>query len=86
MDMPITVTIYGSIEVNDDAVLDLTRGEEYYGEPFDDEQELFRHLGLNLLVNDSRLSRLDGWADLPDNAVTVKIDEVEAQPEPELAQ
>lgn len=85
MDMPITVTTYGSIEVNDHTVLDLSRGEPFYGKPFDDEQELFEHLGTNLIGGGLRLSQLDGWADLPDDAVTVKIDEVETQPEPELA-
>ena len=83
-DMPVTVTIYGSIEVNDDAVLDLSRGQAIYGQPFDDERALLKHLGINLIAGFLRLSQLDGWADLPDDAVTVKVDEVEAQPEPEL--
>jgi hypothetical protein len=74
--IPITLTTYASIDVQDDAVLDLDRGEAMYGVPFASEKALLEHLAINLIGLGLSLSNLDGWADLPDDAVTVKIDDI----------
>jgi hypothetical protein len=84
-EVPITVTKYGSLKINDAAVLDLSRGEAFTGAPFESQEELLEHLGVNLIGGEHRLSLLDGWADLPDDAVTVRIDDVEAEAHEELA-
>ena len=84
-EIPVELTTYASIRVNDSAVLDLTRGEPWAGHPFENEDELLEHLAVNLIARDLRLSQLDGWADLPDDAVEVRIDEIEADIQRELA-
>jgi hypothetical protein len=75
---PVAVEILGTIEVNDSAVLDLTRGEPLIGKSFGSEQELVEQLAINLVGQDMRLSQMDGWADLPDSAVTVSVGAMEA--------
>lgn len=67
------VTICASLAVNDPEVLNLTRGEAWLGRSFNDQNELLEHLAVNLIGEDLRLSQLDGWADLPDEAVTTKV-------------
>jgi hypothetical protein len=84
MEVPITVTKYGSITINDEAVLELSRGEAFTGAPFETREELLEHLGLNLIGDEHRLSLLDGWADLSDEAVTVRVDDAEAHVHQEL--
>jgi len=75
---PVVVEILGTIQVNDQQVLDLSRGEPFEGKPFGSKQELVEHLAINLVGQDMRLSQMDGWADLPDSAVTVSVGDIEA--------
>jgi hypothetical protein len=67
------------ITVNDPRVLELDRGVAFVGEPFRNVLDLAKHLAVNLGMGDHTLSQLDGWADLPDTAVTVR--EVGVEPE-----
>lgn len=84
-ELPVTVTIYGSLEVKDESVLDLTRGEPYLGSPFDDEDHLLQHLAVNLIGAGHRLSQLDGFADLTDDAVRVQVHGTDAELHRDLA-
>ena len=79
LQVPVTLTSSVTITVSDRAVLDLTRGESFYGKPFEDVDELLQHLARNLIAQGLPLSSLDGWADLPDDAVTVSVGDVEAE-------
>ncbi len=78
IELPIVLTTYASLEIRDPAVLDLSRGEAMYGNAFEDEDALAEHLARNLIGGDLNLSSLDGWADLPDYAIHVRVYHVEA--------
>lgn len=84
-EIPITLTTYGSLEIRDPDVLDLNRGESVYGDAFEDEDALLQHLAINLIGEGLSLSSLDGWADLPRDAVRVRVDDVEADVHHDLA-
>ena len=84
VEIPVTLLVSSSLMINDVAVLDLSRGEAIRGAPFEDQEELLRHLARNLVVRNYRLSQLDGWADLPDDAVTVGVDDIESNVEWDL--
>lgn len=84
-EIPVTVEVLGSLTIHDPAALDLDRGESIIGEAFGSEDELLEHLAVNLIGAGHSLSSLDGWADLPDEAVTVRLGVTEARIEKELA-
>ncbi len=56
----------------DDAVIDAV-DDEWRQELYDlnTPEEIAEHIAYNLIVNNSRLSQLDGWADQPDNNARV---------------
>lgn len=76
--IPVTLTTYATITVDNQDVLDLSRGEAWTGTPFGSEDDLLEHLTVNLAGQGHRLSQLDGWADCSDDDVTVHVDEIEA--------
>jgi hypothetical protein len=47
--------------------------------------EIAEHLAFNMLVNGRKLSQLDGFADLPNDAATIPADDIEIQCVDELA-
>jgi len=75
----VTLTMDAGMEINDWAVLDLTRGEAFYGAPFTTQEKLLQHLAVNLIGEGIPLSSLDGWTDLPDSAVTERVSGIEAE-------
>lgn len=84
-EIPVTVEVLGSLTINDPEALDLSRGKTIIGAAFGSEDELLEHLAVNLIGVGHSLSGLDGWADLPDEAVTVRFGDTEARIERELA-
>jgi hypothetical protein len=73
------LTTHATLTINDPAALDLDRGEAWLGKPFESQEALLEHLVVNLVGEDLRLSCLDGWADLPDNAVTVRTFDMDVE-------
>lgn len=73
------LTTNATLVINDPAVLDLDRGEAWIGKPFESQDDLLKHLVVNLVGQDLRLSCLDGWADLPDEAVTVRTYDMDVE-------
>ena len=77
---PVIIQTNASIHVNgigDERVLDLSRGiQSAIGKKFDNRDELLKHLAFCLIVFDLELSQIDGWADLPDDAVSVDIEHI----------
>lgn len=73
------VTTHAAITINDPSALDLDRGEAVICQPFENQDALLEHLAFNLVSNELRLSSIDGWADLPDNAVTVRTFDVDVE-------
>jgi len=67
----ITISGVATIEL-DDAVIDTVDDEwrEYLYDLYTPE-EIAAHIGYNLVVNDARLSQLDGWCDQPDENASV---------------
>lgn len=63
------------IDVHDPDVLGRVNDPEFreqMGPGFDDERDVIKHLAFNAVQNRIYdVSRLDGWADLPDNAATI---------------
>lgn len=84
-EIPLSVTIYASIKVLDPRVLELDRGEPVLGKSFENQDSLLEHLAINLVREHRSLSSLDGWADLPDDAVQVLTGHIEADLEREMA-
>jgi hypothetical protein len=73
------LTTNATLVINDPAVLDLDRGEACIGKPFENQDALLKHLAINLVGQDIPLRCLDGWADLPDNAVTVRTYDMDVE-------
>jgi hypothetical protein len=73
----IDITGQAVIEISDEAfeaVNDEWRGQFYN---LRSELEIAEHIAHNLIINNWRLSQLDGWADQPDeNAVIVQAPEL----------
>lgn len=82
MKIPITLTTYAWLEICDPDVMDLTRGEDAldaYEYTFEEHEDaLLQHLAINLIGGGLPLSSLDGWNDLPNEAVRVCVDDVQA--------
>ena len=73
------LTTNATLVINDSAVLDLDRGEAWLGKPFESRDALLEHLVVNLVGEGLRLSSLEGWADLPDSAVTVRTYDMDVE-------
>jgi hypothetical protein len=73
------LTTSATLTINDPRVLDLDRGESWCGKPFENQGALLSHLAVNLVGEQMRLSSLDGWADLPDDAVTVRTYDMDVE-------
>lgn len=73
------VTTHATLTINDPRVLDLDRGEAWCGKPFESQETLLRHLAINLVGEDLRLTSLDGWADLPEDAVTIRTYDMDVE-------
>jgi len=69
------VTAIVELTINDPDAIDRCFTEDWRAAMyrFDREQEVIDHLAINLGRRDMRLSALDGWADLPDTAVTARV-------------
>lgn len=72
------MTIEADIEIEiEDVAFDIVNEDwKNYFYDLDGEEEIVKHIALNMIVNDCKLSQLDGWYGLPgDNArITLKSD------------
>lgn len=75
----VELTTHGALTVNDTSALDLSRGEACICKPFESQDALLGHLAINLLGEKVRLSRMDGWADLRDDAVIAREFDMEVE-------
>lgn len=65
------------IVVNDPDVLDRINDPEFRKSAYEfrDEEHALQHLAFNAVANGvTRINRLDGWADMPDDAATITVD------------
>jgi hypothetical protein len=63
------MTIETDIEIElEDSVIDVV-DDSWRNQLYDlkSAEEIAEHIGINMVVNDAKLSQLDGWADQPDS-------------------
>jgi hypothetical protein len=69
--------IYVRLEVNPEVIaVALTPEWQANFYVFQNERDVLDHLAYNLVINNARLSQLDGWADRPDSDCVVVAMEV----------
>lgn len=68
----ITISGTGVIEIDDEVinVVDDAWREMLY--ELNTPEEIAEHLGYHLIINDAKLTQLDGWADMPNEYAEVK--------------
>lgn len=73
----VTVTCVFDITINNPNVIDrCVNNEDHWRETFydlDTPEKVLEHLAVNMGFRDWRFSQLEGWADLPDDAVSLNI-------------
>jgi hypothetical protein len=65
------------VEIHDPDVIDRCFTEDWQAHywPVTEREEVVRHIAFNAAMNGiESISRLDGWADLPDTAATIEVD------------
>jgi len=64
----------GVIEINDAVIKSVDENWRAFFYNLTTAQEIAEHIAYNIIVNGATLSRLDGFADLPDDYAVLKVE------------
>lgn len=68
------ITFDGIIEINDVVINSVDENWRSFFYNLTTPQEIAEHIAYNMAVNNATLSRLDGFADLPDDYAVLKVE------------